>query len=128
VTRPKGHGRDYIQARIREEIARSARFGHPFSLLIFEEVPSADGILPHKKIELGIAALAGVVRKSDVIAHAFDDTIVVLLVETDVAGAKDALMHMRERLARYAGSWQVTVYDFPAHQAEIETLPLLTAA
>jgi hypothetical protein len=128
LTRPERHGREYIQARIREEIGRATRFGHPFALLIFEEIPAADGIAQRKKMEYGLAALAGVARTCDAIARAFDDTIVVLLVETDARGAKDALMHMRERLARGAGSWQVTVYDFPKHQAEIERLPLLTAA
>jgi hypothetical protein len=128
VTSPARHERVYIQARIREEIERATRFGHPFALLIFEEVPAADGIVPHRKIEQGMAAIAGVARMCDVVARAFDDTIVVLLVETDAMGAKDALMRMRARLARTAGAWQVTVYNYPKHRAAIETLPLLTAA
>ncbi len=122
------HDRPYIQSRIREEIARGKRHGHPFTLLVFEEVPAPDGIAPHKKMEYGLQALRGFARVEDVVARAFEDTIVVLLVETDARGAKDALLRMRNRLARGAGAWQVTMYQYPQHEAVIEALALLTAA
>ncbi len=128
MTSPERHGREYIQARIREEIARSARFGHPFALLIFELLPASDGIPTRRKMEAGIEALNASVRNYDVVARAFDDTVVVLLIETDAQGARDALLRIRNRLARAAGAWQVTTYNYPQHQDAIETLPLLTAA
>jgi GGDEF domain-containing protein len=122
------HDRPYIQSRIREEIARGKRHGHPFALLVFEEVPASDGISTHKKMEYGLEALRRVARIDDVVARAFDDTIVVLLVETDARGAKDALLRMRNRLAQGAGWWQVTTYQYPLHGAAIEALTLLSAA
>ncbi len=122
------HDRPYIQSRIREEIARGKRHGHPFTLLVFEEVPAPDGIAPHKKMEYGLQALRGAARFEDVVARAFEDTIVVLLVETDTQGAKDALLRMRNHLARGAGAWQVTMYQYPQQEAAIEALVLLTAA
>jgi GGDEF domain-containing protein len=128
LTDPNVHDRPYIQARIREEIARGKRHGRPFALLVFEQVPASDGIPTQKKMKYGLEALRGVARIEDVVAQAFDDTIVVLLVETNARGAKDALLRMRNRLARGAGWWQVTTYQYPLHEAAIEALTLLTAA
>lgn len=117
-----------MQARIREEIARAKRHNHPFALLVFQLLPSSDGILARKKMEAGLQALNASIRDYDVVGRAFDDTIAVLLIETDARGAHDALLRIRNRLARAAGNWQVTTYTFPAHEALIEQLPLLTAA
>ena len=117
-----------MQARVREEIARAKRHNHPFSLLVFELLPASDGIPTRKKMETGLQALNASVRDYDVVGRAFDDTIVVLLIETDAQGARDALLRIRNRLARAAGTWQVTTYNYPQHEAAIEALPVLTAA
>ena len=122
------HDRVYMRARLHEELARARRYGHPFAVLVFELLPSADGLLPHRKIDAGLQVLNASVRDEDCVGKAFDDTIVVLLVETDGRGAKDALIRLRNRLARFAGSWQVTAYTFPLHEQAIADLPLLSAA
>jgi hypothetical protein len=81
-----------------------------------------------KKVEYALAAITATVRPSDVVARVFEDAVMVLLVETDARGARDALIRIRSRVARQAGNWQVTTYTYPEHEQEIEALPVLAAA
>jgi len=122
------HDRAYIQSRLREEIARARRYDRRFALLLFEAVPSTDGIPIRRKVDYALEAIRATIRPSDVVARVFEDTVLVLLVETDARGARDALMRIRNRVARQAGNWQVTTFLFPEHAENIEGLPALSAA
>jgi hypothetical protein len=117
-----------MQSRLREEIARARRYKRQFAILLFEALPSADGIAIRRKVEYALDAIAATIRPSDVVARVFEDSIMVLLVETDARGARDALIRIRSRVARQAGNWQVTTYTYPEHERAIETLPALAAA
>jgi len=110
-------------------MARHARHGHPFALLVFEALPG-DGTPVRRKLDLLAAALPTRFRPSDIIARAFEDTIVVLLVETDAAGAHDALFRLRNMLAAMGGgaSWRIESYAYPHDAAAMTALPLMTAA
>jgi GGDEF domain-containing protein len=123
----KAHDRSYMQDRLREEIARAKRYGTPFAVIVFEATAS-DGAPLRTRLERALQAIVPVVRPSDVVALVFEDTIAVLLVQTSAASAKDALLRMRDRVAQVSGSWSVTAYTYPRHEAAIEALPLLTAA
>jgi GGDEF domain-containing protein len=124
----EAYDRDYMRERVRDELARARRHKRSFAVVVFELLPSADGLLPHRKMEAGLQILNASIREEDCAGKAFDDTIVVLLVETDVPGAKDTLMRLRNRLTRIAGSWRVTAYTFPKDEEQIARMPLLTAA
>lgn len=128
MTQSESHDRAYLQARLREEIARAVRHGSRFSLVIFEEAPSGDGLHLGQKMEYGLQVLNGSVRDSDVVARVYDDTMAVLLIETTARDVHDALIRMRGRIARYAGTWHIVIYNYPEHAMYIEALPLLTAA
>jgi hypothetical protein len=122
-----GHDRMYIEARIREEIARSRRYGHPFAIVTFEAIPGTDGVPVHTRVDAVSAIIQQQVRPSDVVARAFDDVIVLLLVETDAAGASDAVFRLRSRLQGH-GRWTITTYTFPADADAIAALPALHVA
>jgi hypothetical protein len=122
------HDRTYLQSRLREELDRARRYERQFSMLVFEAVPATDGIPLRKKVEFALDAVASQMRASDVVAGVFDDTIAVLLVETDEHGAHDALFRIRNKLTARAGRWQVTIYCFPRDRADIENSALLRAA
>jgi GGDEF domain-containing protein len=125
----ESHDRRYLQDRVHEEIDRCRRHGHPFSLLVFEARPVSDGILIRQKIGIAMEILRGQLRPSDVMARAFDDTIAVLLVETDATGAKDALLRLRGRLALVGGTtWRIDVHAYPRDEDNIRHLAMLTAA
>jgi len=124
------HTRAYLQSRIHEERARHARHGHPFAIIIFEALPATDGVAVPRRIAWLIEALQRHVRPSDVIARAFEDTVVVLLVETDETGARDALFRLRGMIAESgsASRWRIACYAYPRDAAAIAELPLLAAA
>ena len=116
-----------MQSRLQEEIARAKRYNSPFTLLQFEAI-RPDGLPMHKKMKYAMDVVLASVRTSDVVALAFEDTIVALLVQTDFACAKDALHRIRNRFAPQGGTWRLSVYVFPDDAALIEALPVLTAA
>jgi GGDEF domain-containing protein len=123
------HNRAYLQSRIREETARHARHGHPFAVLVFEALPG-DGTPIRHRLEQMADALSARLRPSDVIGRAFDDTIVVILIETDAVGAHDALFRLRNMLAASGAgaSWHIESYAYPDDSDTITALPLMTAA
>ncbi len=116
-----------MQSRLQEEIARAKRYNTPFTILQFEAI-RPDGLPMHQKMKYALAVALASVRTSDVVALAFEDTIVALLVQTDIASAKDALHRIRNRFARQGGTWRMSVYVFPDDSDLIEALPVLTAA
>lgn len=116
--------RAYIRARLTEELDRAQRYDRPFTVVCFEALPGNDGIRPQVKVEQGLKAIAQMLRPSDVAALLHDDAICVLLIETDVRGAKDATIRLRNVLSRVAGAWQMEAYVFPADVPQIEALAL----
>jgi GGDEF domain-containing protein len=124
----EGHDRAYMQARIREEIARCRRFGGAFTLIVVEELAGSDGFSLRRKLVEGLRVVEGAVREADVVARVFDDAIALLLIQTDTAGARDVLPRIRDRLARATGGWTFRVYSYPKDEDMILALPLLHAA
>jgi len=128
VAPSEAHDRPYMQSRLREEIARSKRHGRQFGVLVFEELPSADGLRLRQKLEYGLKALSATARNYDIVGRAYEDTIAVLLIETDARGMRDALFRFRSCMSRQAGTWKVIAYHYPEDAETIEALPLLSAA
>jgi GGDEF domain-containing protein len=122
------HDRRYLQDRLREEIDRHARYGHEFSIIVFEAQPVAAGASMRQRMEEAIEALRPQLRPSDVVARAFEDAIALLLVETSAPGARDALIRVRSRLAPIGLAWHVTTLTYPQDAPRIAALPLATAA
>ena len=123
------HDRPYLQSRIREEMDRARRYGHPFSILVLEAHPAVDGLPVRKKVDMVIERVCAGLRPSDIVARAFDDTVVVLLVETDATGARDALFRLRNRLFNAGmASWSIASFTYPRDEDAIGALPVFTAA
>lgn len=126
--RPTVHDRSYMQSRLYEELARARRYSRPFSLIVLQALPSTDGLPVGQKLMAALDTIADSVRPSDVIARLYDDTILLLLVETDARNARDALQRVGGRVARLAGRWQVRQLSFPEHAQKIEALSLQSGA
>lgn len=120
--------RVHLGIRLREELDRARRYKRVFSVLTFEEVPASDGLPIHVKMTRALEAMFAVVRVSDLIARPYDDTLVVVLVETDRRGAADALFRIRQRIANRAGTWRVTTLTFPDDDELIVEAEFLRAA
>jgi hypothetical protein len=120
--------RPHLRVRLEEETERSTRYRHHFALLVFEALPAADGLPIRRKVALALEGVLAVVRLSDVIAQPYDDMLVVMLVETDAAGANDALFRIRRRITDRAGTWKVTTLLFPEQADAIARMGFLEAA
>lgn len=124
------HDRAYLRSRIQEETSRHQRHSHPFALLVFEAGLTGDGVTVRRKCDWLEDLLRARLRPSDVIARAFEDTVVALLVETGRDGAHDALFRVRGMIAASgAGAgWHIDSYVFPDDAGAIAALTLMTAA
>jgi hypothetical protein len=123
---PEHHTRAYIQSRLLEEIARARRYKISFTVVTFEAAPG-DGLPLYQKMKSGLGAIEGTVRSEDVVALAFDDTIVALLIQADKMRANDALQRIRNQVAKHAGSWRITAYVYPDQADAIFELPVTAA-
>jgi GGDEF domain-containing protein len=119
--------RSYLRSRLREEIARADRYGSGFVLIVFESVPASDGVSIRRRIAYALERLEQKLRPSDIIGKAFEDCLVVLLVETDAAGAHDVMIRLRAGLVG-SGQWNISSYIYPHDRDAIAGIPLLTAA
>ncbi len=129
MQRDEVHGRGYVQHRVHEEIDQFHRHAHEFSLIILKVQPGRDVVPPRQRVDETIDALLIHTRPSDVVARAFDDTVAVLLPETDAAGARSAFSRLQCCLAHPSiVQWHVEAYTFPRDEREIRHLSFLTAA
>lgn len=124
---PRGDGSAALASRLLAEIDRARRHHRTFAVLTFTAVPS-DGLPLSTKLSLAREALTGASRTSDVVAATARGTVIALLIETDEQGARDALFRMRDRIAREAGSWQVSLLLYPEDAEQIAALAHLAAA
>lgn len=120
--------RTYFQARVRQELARSRRFGRPFVILMLEAHRGTDALPMRQRLTLGLEVLRGTLREYDLAYKVFEDTLAAVLLETDLMGARSALQRLNQRLSVKAGRWSIQVYPFPEREAEILSLAALVAA
>lgn len=129
MQRDEVHGRGYVQHRVHEEIDQFHRKEHQFSLVVLQVQPGRDLVPTRQRVNETIEALSIHTRPSDVIARAFDDTIVILLPETDAVQTRCALFRFHRCLAHPdIVNWNVETYTFPRDEREIRHLSFLTAA
>lgn len=88
------YNRRYFQEQLIRELDRNQRFGHPFSYIILDldYLKKINDTLGHQFGDAAIKHIANVLRKSirdvDTTARYGGEEFVVLLPETDVAGAR----------------------------------------
>ncbi len=117
-----------LRRRIAEEVERSRRHGQTFGLLVFEAVPGAEGPPLRARVRAAGGAIEAVVRASDVIGWPYEDMLVVVVIETDAAGTRDAMLRIRSRIAGSAGAWRVMALSFPEQARTIAEMSFLDAA
>lgn len=125
---PQVEERGYFQRRLREEIARCARFHDAFSLLLLEATP-APGFAPNRRLTMTAARLLERrLRTCDVVAAVFDDTVAVMLVGTGGVGLRDAEQRIRAALVAIGGAWRLNALTYPEDGEAIQALDILAAA
>ncbi len=107
----------YFSLRLQEEVARCARYGQPFSLLLIE---AQTGRLAADEESSLFNYMSDTFRNSDLVAHLGNLRFIVLLASTDAYGA----IVVREHLAddEQLGNLTVGVASFPADGESCEAL------
>ena len=122
--------REYLEARLTEEMERGWRYGRGFTLLIFKRL-TGTGDEASERLFPMLSILAPLVRAPDILAIVDDYTIVALLVETDALGTEIAVHRFSEgiaRLPKWEPQWDMTVLAWPVNSSQIEALPFFVAA
>lgn len=102
------YNRDYFKSAIEQEIARAARSGRPFGLLMIDldGLKAANDRFGHAAGDRLLQAVGEVIRGdsrvTDVVVRYAGDEFVLLLPDTDLAGALNVADKVRVDIARLA--------------------------
>lgn len=107
----------YFGLRLCEEIARSNRYGQPFTLLLVEDLARGLGESMRKVV---FRCMDETLRSTDIVAHLNESRFVVLLTNTDLRGALVAIRRIRESLQ--AGEVRVGVACYPEDGPSVQSL------
>ena len=106
----------HFQETLKDEIARSRRYRHPFTL-IYMDVDDFKALNDQYGHSTGDEALIAIthfikihLRQTDIIARLGGDEFVLLLAETDESAARSVVAKLQQGLAELAQSrhWQIT--------------------
>jgi len=105
---------DEFLARLSEEIKRSDRYNHPFTVLILRPpAGQADAPTPSWLESLAL----GLVRGCDIISvFEAQGVVAVLLPETGVAGGSALLERFRTVIADSEEEWDFKLVEYPTNQ------------
>lgn len=112
-------GATFVQ-RVQEEIERSDRYGHPFTMLLLE-APAGLGVGRLETLRRVAAAARSLVRGCDLVA-VFErpGLFAVLLPETTVHGAARVLERFQTQMDDASGTWNVRLTIYPYDRGAIE--------
>ncbi len=106
LTELYNHG--YLHQRLEEELERSARFGHSVSLVMLDidNFKQFNDRYGHPKGDRVLSAVSAVIRQNlreiDVAARYGGEEFVIVLPETDVAGAMSVAERIRQSVADFS--------------------------
>ena len=111
---------DEFRARLAEEIERSQRYEHPFSILVMRP-PKTAGKREMLASPWFDSLVRSLVRGCDVVTVLeLGHTIAILLPETDVSGAGSLLERLIAAIDDENQEWEYTLFEYPLNQATIE--------
>ena len=108
-----------LSERLADEIVRSDRYGHPFTILTLRP--------PEDVRQLGAPSMDvvanGLTRGCDVVCILDGEPMVlVLLPETDVLGAAVLLERLRAALGDTESGWDYEILAYPQNKAQLKRL------
>ncbi len=105
LTELYNHG--YFQQRLEEELGRAARFGHTLSVIMLDidDFKQFNDSYGHPKGDKVLQAVSAIIRQNlrevDVAARYGGEEFIVVLPETDVAGALAVAERIRKSMAQF---------------------------
>jgi hypothetical protein len=116
-------GADEFMVRLSDEIVRSDRYEHPFTILTLEPPEGAPdfGDLTSRWLD---SSASGLTRGCDVVALLDGGpTLIILLPETDVSGAGSVLDRLRSVIAAEAEQeWTFGLFEYPQNKEKLQQL------
>ena len=114
---------DDFMVRLADEIARSDRYEHPFTILTLQPpqgVPDFGDLTSHW-LE---SSASGLTRGCDVVAVLDHGPIlIIMLPETDVSGAGSVLERLRTAIAVEAEQdWSFGLFEYPQNKTQVQEL------
>lgn len=114
---------DDFMARLADEIARSDRYDHPFTILTLQPpagVPDFGDLTGHWLD----SSASGLTRGCDVVAVLDHGPIlIIMLPETDVSGAGAVLERLRTAIAAEAEQeWSFGLFEYPQNKTQVQEL------
>ena len=114
---------DDFMVRLADEIARSDRYEHPFTILTLQPpqgVPDFGDLTSHW-LE---SSASGLTRGCDVVAVLDHGPIlIIMLPETDVSGAGSVLERLRTAIAVEAEQdWSFGLFEYPQNKTQVQGL------
>ena len=120
-----GDGRQVIVSgaelleRLADEIVRSDRYGHPFTILTLQPPEHVRKLSPPS---LDVVA-NGLTRGCDVVCILDGESMVlILLPETDVPGAAALLERLREAFGDTESGWNYEILAYPQNKVQLKRL------
>ncbi len=114
----------YFSRRLSEEIARVKRGHGQFSIVVFTSQPP-EGELPEITCVRSLPGVLTGVRETDCVARIGNDTIAVLLIDSDSAGSSTAALRLLERIGGEASRWSIRILEYPEQESALYDLGLV---
>ncbi|MCH7698557.1 MAG: hypothetical protein IH865_06445 [Chloroflexi bacterium] len=106
-------------SRLADEIERSDRYEHPFTILTLRP-PDSSRAAANLKAEWLESSASGLTRGCDVIATLEHEPIlVILLPETDVSGAASLLERLRLAMDDLDQDWNYGLFEYPQNERQL---------
>ncbi len=109
-------------SRLADEIVRSDRYEHPFTILTLRPADSSKAAA-NLRAEWLESSAAGLTRGCDVIATLEHEAmLVILLPETDVSGGASLLERLRSAMDDLDQDWNYGLFEYPQNKRELRDL------
>ncbi len=122
ATQPLLVSAEEFLSRLAEEIVRSDRYEHPFTILTLKP-PDSSMAAANLEAEWLESSASGLTRGCDVIATLEREAmLVILLPETDVAGGASLLERLRSAKDDLGQDWQYGLFEYPQNKRQLQDL------
>lgn len=111
-----------FRTRVSDEIERSDRYDHPFSILTIQP-PEGAKAMSNLSPEWLESTAGGLTRGCDVVTMLKDiPMLIVMLPETDISGAALVLERLRDAIGDSDDDWEYGLFEYPQNEVQLREL------
>ncbi len=114
-------GEEFL-TRLSDEIERSDRYDHPFSILTFQPPEDAQN-MSNLSPEWLESTASGLTRGCDIVTWLEDvPMLIIMLPETDISGAASVLERLRDAIGDSDDDWEYGLFEYPQNKVQLREL------